>query len=158
MVDTSSILFSFTRVDNFYELMIDREDITTNLFDGVTKNFKIVLVEECENNARDNINADGTLNTDVVTVINGEDEGDGECALLWSVGVNTNRTISIADSSVTYDLGDNSYLLKGAFLVVANSGVVLSYSINNAPIPISSSFTAPVDGMIWSIRNQVYEG
>ena len=49
-------------------------------------------------------------------------------------------------------------MLKGAFLVCANSGVVLAYSINNVPIPVSTSFTAPVDGMIWSIRNQAYGG
>lgn len=155
MVDTS-VLFSFTRVDNFHELIIDREDITTSLFDGVTKNFKIVLCEDCNNNVRDNLNADGTLNTNEVSVINGEGDGDGECALLWTVGVNTNRTISIADSSVSYDLGDSSYLLKGAFLVTAGSGVVLAYSINNAPIPISTSFSAPVNGMVWSIINKVY--
>ena len=153
-----SVLFSFTRVDNFHELMINREDITTNMFDGVSKNFKLVLVEECNDNIRHNLNADGTLNADEVTTISGLDEGDGDCALLWSVGVNANRTITIADSSVTYNLGDNTHMLKGAFLVVANSGIVLCYSINNAPIPISNSFTAPLDGMIWSIRNQIYEG
>ena len=153
-----SVLFSFTRVDNFYEIMINREEITTNMFDGVTKNFRIVLVEECNDNIRDNLNADGTLNESVISTIYGANETDGECALLWSVGVNTNRSISIADSSVTYDFEDNMYYLKGAFLVVANSGVVLAYSINNAPIPVTGSFTAPLDGMIWSIYNKVFEG
>jgi len=157
MVDTS-VLFSFTRVDNFFELMINREDITTSLMDGVTKNFKIVLAEQCNENIRDNLNADGTLDSSQVVTINGASSTNGDCALLWNVGVNTNRTISISDSSVTYDLGDESHMLKGAFLCLANSGIVLAYSINNVPIPISDSFTAPVDGMIWSIRNQAYGG
>lgn len=154
----ASILFSFTRVDNFHELMINREDITTSLFDGVTPNFKIILAEQCNDNIRNCLNTDGTLNTNEVVTIAGASENNGDCALLWSVGVNSNRAISIASNSVSYDLGDNSYMLKGAFLVCANSGVVLAYSINNVPIPISSSFTAPVDGMIWSIRNQIFEG
>ena len=124
-----SILFSFTRVDNFYELMINREDITTNLFDGVTPNFRLVLVEECADNVRDNLNADGTLNENVISRIDGMGEHDGECILLWSVGANSNRTISIANSSVTYDFDDKMYYLKGAFLVVDKSGVVLAYSI-----------------------------
>ena len=157
MATDTSILFSFTRVDNFFELMINREDITTSMMDGVTPNFKIVLAEQCNDNIRDNLNADGTLDTTQVVTIGG-DSNNGDCALLWTAGVNTNRTISIGSSSVTYDFGDESHMLKGAFLVCANSGVVLAYSINNVPIPVSTSFTAPVDGMIWSIRNQAYGG
>ena len=153
----ASVLFSFTRVDNFHELMINREDITTSLFDGETKNFKIVLAEQCNDNIKDCLNNDGTLNDEVITIA-GSESDNGDCALLWSVGVNSNRAISIASNGVSYQLGDETHMLKGAFLICANSGVVLAYSINNVPIPISNSFTAPVDGMIWSIRNQVYEG
>lgn len=157
MADTS-VLFSFTKVDDFHEILIDNENITTSMFDGVTKNFKIVLAEQCNDNIKDNLNADGTLNTNEVVTIAGVDENNGNCAMLWSVGVNANRAITIADSSVTYDLGDESHMLKAAFLVTADSGIVLCYSINNSPIPLGSSFTAPVDGMVWSIRNQIYEG
>lgn len=158
MVDATSVLFSFTKVDNFFELLIDSEDITTSMFDGTTPNFLIVLAEQCNNNIQNNLNADGTLNTDEVTVLSGFGEEDGQCAMLWNVGVNSNRAITIASNSVTYDLGDGTHMLKGAFLITAEAGVVLAYSINNAPIPLGKSFTAPVDGMVWSIRNQIYEG
>ena len=66
-----SVLFSFTKVDKLLKLMIDDDNITTDLFDGITKNFRIVLVESCEDNIRDNLNTDGTLNTDKVSIING---------------------------------------------------------------------------------------
>lgn len=159
MADATSVLFSFTKVDNFHELLIDEEGITTSMFDGHTKNFAIVLAEQCNDNIKDNLNADGTINTDEVTLIprNGT---DGECAMLWNVGVNANRAITIADSSVSYYFQDNSYMLKAAFLIVTKNdmGVVLAYSINNAPMPLGKSFSAPVDGMVWSIRNQIYEG
>lgn len=158
MVDATSVLFSFTKVDNFFELLIDSEDITTSMFDGITANFLIVLAEQCNDNIKNNLNVDGTLNTDEVTVLSGFGADDGKCAMLWNVGVNANRSITIASSSVNYDLGDGTHMLKGAFLMTAETGVVLAYSINNAPIPLGNSFSAPVDGMVWSIRNQVYEG
>lgn len=158
MVDATSVLFSFTKVDNFFELLIDSEDITTAMFDGQNDNFMIVLAEQCNNNIQNNLNADGTLNTDEVTVLSGLDPDNGKCAMLWNVGVNSNRAITIASNVVHYELGDGTHMLKGAFLITAESGVVLAYSINNAPIPLGNSFTAPVDGMVWSIRNQIYEG
>ena len=154
----NSVLFSFSRVDDFLELLIDDENITTHLFDGVTKNFRLVLAETCPSNIDDCLNADGTLNDSGMEFITGAGTNDGACALLWSKGTNGNRTIQIADSSVTYDLDDETYLLKAAFLVLAQTGKVLCYSINNAPMSIKDTFTAPVGGMVWSIVNRVYEG
>lgn len=154
----NSVLFSFSRVDDFLELMIDDENITTHLFDGVTKNFRIILAETCPSNINDCLNADGTLKDEDMEIIIGAGENDGACALLWSKGVNGNRTIQIADSSVTFDLDDNTYLLKGAFLVLAQTGKVLCYSINNAPMSVTDTFTAPLGGMVWSIVNKIYEG
>lgn len=150
-----SILFSFTKIDDFMELMIDDDNITTSIFDGVTNNFRIVLAQACPANIEECLNADYTLN-DSVSLIYGTNSYDGSCALLWSKGVNANRSISIANSSVTYDLADNSYLLKGAFLVT-RQGKVLAYSINNAPITVSKQVIMPIDGMIWSIYSQAHE-
>lgn len=156
MADEVSINYSFTKVDNFHEILIDREEITTALFDGVTKNFRIVLVEACPNNISECLNDDGTLNDDAVRYIG---EGtDGQCALLWNIGLNSNRTITISDSNVSYDLGSNSVMLKGAFLVVEQSGIVLAYSINNSVMPITGHFVAPVDGLVWSILNKLDDG
>lgn len=158
MADETSINYSFTKVDNFHEILIDREEITTSLFDGVTKNFRIVLVEACPANIEDCLNTDGTLNDDVVSYIYGENASDGLCALLWNIGVNSNRTITISDSNVNYTLGDGSFMLKGAFLVVEHSGIVLAYSINNGVMPITGYFNAPVDGVVWSILNKLDDG
>lgn len=157
MADEVSVNYSFTKVDNFHEILIDREEITTSLFDGVTKNFRIVLVEACPSNIEDCLNLDGTLDDDKVSYITGED-GDGQCALLWNVGTNSNRTITISDANVSYTLGDGTFMLKGAFLVVENSGIVLAYSINNGVMPITKSFNAPVGGVVWSILNKLDDG
>ena len=158
MATEQSVVMSFTRVDNLYEILIDREEITTSLFNGTEKNFRIVLVEACEDNIEENLNTNGTLNDDKVKYIYGEGSDDGLCALSWDKGVNLNRVIRVADTMVSYTLGDASYLLKGAFLVVEGSGVVLAYSINNGVMPITGYFNVPVDGMIWTIQSKLNEG
>ena len=155
MANEQSVNYSFTKVDNFFEILIDREEITTSLFDGTTKNFRIVLVESCPSNISECVNPDGTLNDDAVSYIYGEDEGDGKCALSWNVGVNANRTITVSDANVNYNLGDTTSMLKAAFLVVEQSGIVLAYSINNAAMPISGYFNAPVNGLVWSILSKL---
>lgn len=152
-----SVLFSFTRIDRFLKTLINDSNITTDLFDGVTKNFRIVLAEACPANIDECLTASGMLDTDKVSTFGGIDSDNGLCALLWADGVNNNTTISVADTAITWDFGDNSYLLKGAFLVLASTGKVLAYSINNAPVPVKTGMTSPVDGMIWSIVSQIYE-
>ena len=149
----NDIVFSFSRVDKFLKLLIDDSNITTSMFDGVTQNFKFILVQACPNNINECLDVDGTLLEDVVSIIN---EDDGDCALLWSDGVNNDVAISIATNAVTMDLDDNTYLLKGAFLVVKSTGKVLAYSINNAPISVSDEVVFPVDGMVWSVVTQLY--
>lgn len=149
----NDIVFSFTRVDRFLKMMIDDSTITTSLFDGVTPNFKIILCQACPNNIADCLDTDGTLLEDVVDIIN---DDDGDCALLWSDGVNNDVAISISTNAVTMDLDDMTYLLKGAFLVVKSTGKVLAYSINNAPISVSDEVVFPVDGVVWSVITQIY--
>ncbi len=153
-----SVLFSFTRVDKLLKLMINDDNITTDMFDGITNNFRIVLVEACQDNIRDNLNSDGTLNTDVISIINGTGNNDGECALLWNDGVNNNVTVSLATNNVHWTLDDSTYLLKGAFLVVNNTSKVLAYSINNAPMTVKKEINLPMDGMIWSVYSAIYQG
>lgn len=151
-----SILFSFTKVDDFFETMIDDDNITTSLFDGTTKNFKIVLAQACPANISECLNNDGTLNLSAISLI-GTYADDGDCALLWNKGVNNNRVISIADSSVVYDLADNTYLLKGAFLVEQIGGKVLAYSINSSAMTVEKQVVIPLDGIVWNIFSQVNE-
>ena len=148
MVDEQSVNYSFTKVDNFFEILIDREEITTSLFDGVTKNFRIVLVESCPANIDECLNPDGTLNDEVVRFIR-PDSNDGLCALLWNVGVNSNRAITISDANVNYTLGDGTVMLKGAFLVVEGSGIVLAYSINNGVMTITGYYNETGGGVVW---------
>ena len=151
-----SVLFSFTKIDDFFETIMDDDNITTDLFDGVTKNFKIVLCQACPANIGECLNDDGTLDVSKVSLI-GTYETDGDCALSWNKGVNNNRVISIADSSVVYDLGDGTYLLKGAFLVENIGGKVLAYSINSSAMSVKDQIVIPVDGVVWNIFSQVNE-
>ena len=152
-----SVLFSFTRIDRFFKTMVNDSNITTDLFDGVSKNFRIVLVEACPSNINECLTANGMLDEDKVSTFGGIGENDGLCSLLWEDAVNNNTTISVNDTAITWDFADNSYLLKAAFLVVASTGKVLAYSINNAPVPVKTGMTSPVNGMIWSIVSQFYE-
>lgn len=149
----SDYIFDFTRVDNFLD-DINREGcFDTQDMDGLTPNYRMVLVSDCPNDIEECIDDDGTLDTDKVTVIQVDSE-DGECALLWSKGINGERTMSIAQSTVVYDLGDRNEELKAVFLVntVEGSGYVLAYAINSYSFPVDGEIILPCDGMIWSIK------
>ena len=149
----SDYIFDFTRVDNFLD-DINREGcFDTQDMDGLTPNYRMVLVSDCPNDIEECIDDDGTLDTDKVTVIQVDSE-DGECALLWSKGINGERTMSIAQSTVVYDLSDRNEELKAVFLVntVEGSGYVLAYAINSYSFPVDGEIILPCDGMIWSIK------
>lgn len=149
----SDYIFDFTRVDNFLD-DINREGcFDTQDMDGLTPNYRMVLVSDCPNDIEECIDDDGTLDTDKVTVIQTDTE-DGQCALLWSKGINGERTMSIAQSTVVYDFGDRNEELKAVFLVntVEGSGYVLAYAINSYSFPIDGEVILPCDGMIWSIK------
>lgn len=145
--------YTFTRVDTFLD-DINREDcFDTQDMDGVSPNYKFVLVSDCKQNIEENIDEDGTLNENV-EIIETDDSSDGLCSLLYSKGVNGERTISINDSTVSYDLGENPVDIKGIFLVnVANgSGYVLAYSIFDKTVREKGSLILPCQGVVWSIR------
>lgn len=149
----SDYIFEFTRVDNFLDDINREGKFDTNDMDGITPNYRMVLASDCPNDIEDCLDEDGTLNEDVVLVNNLSSE-DGECALLWSKGINGERTISVNTSLVTYDLGDNNDELKAVFLVntVEGSGYVLAYAINSYSFPIDGEILLPCDGVVWSIK------
>lgn len=149
----SEYVFEFTRVDNFLDDINREGKFDTNDMDGITPNYRIVLASDCPDDIEKCLDEDGTLNEDVILVNNLTSE-DGECALLWSKGVNGERTISMGTTLVTYDLGDNNDELKGAFIVntVEGSGYVLAYAINSYSFPIDGEVLLPCDGVLWTIK------
>lgn len=149
----TNYIFDFTRVDNFLDDMNREGCFDVNDMDGITPNYRMVLASDCPNDIEKCIDEDGTLNENVTLVENLGSE-DGECSLLWSKGINGERTISIGDSTVNYDLGDNDDNLKAVFLVntVEGSGYVLAYAINSYSFPIDGEVILPCDGVLWTIR------
>lgn len=151
----ANYIFEFTRVDNFLDDMNRDGKFDIYDMDGLTKNYKMVLVSDCPTDIEQCIDEDGTLlGDDIVHRIESLGIDDGMCSLLYSHGINGERTISISDSVVSYDLGDNQEQLKAVFLVnmVDGSGYVIAYAINNYSFPVSGEVILPCDGMIWSIR------
>ena len=147
--------FAFRRVDNFEEDRNRKDCYDVRYMDGVSKNFKIVLASDCPSNIEDCLDEDGTLN-DSVQIIYTFGETDGLISLLWSRGVNSERAISVVDTSVSYDLADEETYVKALFLVsYANgSGYVMAYSINNVAIIVpDDQLILNVDGMIWATRH-----
>ena len=154
-------MFEFICVDTFLD-DINREDcFDTQDMDGLSPNYKIVLVSECSNDFSKCIDDDGTLispydpETDTgVNFVETENVDDGLVSMLWSKGINRERSMSISDSMVTYDLGYEPQQVKGAFLInySSGSGYVIAYSINNKSIMLDGEFISPVNGMIWSMR------
>lgn len=145
-----SVVFGFTRVPNFmddYNIEFLVDDM-----DGSTKNYAFVIATSCPANIDDCLDPDdGTLNNDVVKYNIGD---DGDVALLYSKGVNGNRTISLGASDVTINVGDNDIMLAGLFLVSKASGYVLAYSILARSVPITNQVIFPATGLVWSIRNE----
>lgn len=149
----SDYVFEFIRVDDFLDNINREGKFDTLDMDGVTPNYKMVLVSDCPNDINECLDDDGTLNDSVIRVDTyGVD--DGLVSLLWSKGLNGERTMSIADSSVTYDLGDATDELKAVFLVnmVEGSGYVLAYAINSYSFPIDGEIILPCDGMVFTIK------
>lgn len=154
-------LFEFIRVDTFLDDMNREECFDTRDMDGISLNYRVILVSDCPDNINDCIDEDGTLispyNSETkkgVNMIETDGDDDGKLALLYSKGINGERTISVGSSLLNYDFGTKNVNVKGAFLVnIANgSGYVLAYSINNKQVVFNGTFVSPVTGMIWSMR------
>ena len=147
--------FKFTRVDTFID-DINREDcFDTRDMDGVTQNYRFILASHLDGNSLDDwIDEDGTLNLNNVTLVETDGSEDGLCALQYGKGINGERSISIADPTINYDLGEKDENIRAIFLVsIANgSGYVMAYCILDKSIMLDGKLILPTDGLIWSIR------
>jgi len=147
--------FKFIRVDSFFD-DINREDcFDTRDMDGISPNYKFILAENLSStDINDCIDEDGTIDTDVVTILDTDGEDDGICSLLWNRGVNGERSISIADSTVSYDLGEDKCTISAIFLtaIADGTGYVMAYCILDKTIELEGTLILPVDGVVWSIR------
>ena len=155
-----SDVFRFIRVDRFFDDMNREDCFDTADMDGVSPNFRFVLASDCASDIEDCLDEDGTLVTPynsntgkgVTLIDNGSD--DGLCSLMWSRGVNGERTMSVADSTVTYEFGEDKVPISAMFLVAVNNGTgyVIAYSIFDKTITVDGTLIMPVDGMVWSVR------
>lgn len=151
----SEYVFEFTRVDDFLDDMNRDGKFDTRDMDGLTPNYRMVLVSDCPDDINECIDEDGTLLDDeIVHRVETFGTDDGYCRLLWSKGINGERSITLVDSTVVYDLGNNKEELKAVFLVnmVEGSGYVLAYAINSYSFPVEDELILPCDGMVWSIK------
>ena len=152
MSDIQSYIFDFTRVPNFLDDMNREDCFDTADMDGLTANYEFVFATVCPSNIEECLNNDGTINTTNVTLYN---LATGSTTLLWSKGVNGQRTMSIAQNNVTIDVGDVDVPLKAMFLRDSASGYVLAYSINDKAVTITNEVVFPVNGVLWNFRNEI---
>ena len=146
--------FKFTRVDSFID-DINREDcFDTEDMDGISPNYRFLLVSDCPSDIEECIDVDGTLDDSVVHILETDGDDDGYCSLIYNKGVNGERSIAINDSTVSYDLGEGRQTIRGIFLVnIANgTGYVLAYCIFEKPIEEDGILILPCNGLLWSIR------
>lgn len=152
MDDNLAYIFSFKRVSDFFKNMNRNGCFDLLEMDGINMNYRLVLVSSCPDNVMDCLDVDGKLNNRVVHV---PIDDDGLCSLQYNEGINNDFTISVAQSQINVDVGDGDVLLKGAFIVDDNTGYVLAYSILNTQIPVSNDTTFPVNGVLWTIRQEI---
>ena len=146
--------FDFLRVDSFIDDINRDSCFDTRDMDGKSLNYKFVLASDCPSDINDCLDVDGTLN-DNVQIIETLGSDDGRCALLWSKGINGERTMSVSTSSVSYDFGDLDTSIKAVFLVnlVQGTGYVIAYSIKTGGVPVTSANPVfPTDGLVWTFR------
>ena len=152
--------FRFIRVDSFLD-DINREDcFDTQDMDGVSPNFRFILASECASDINNCLDKDGTLinpydsSTQMGVNILDIPESDGLCSMLWSTGVNGERTMTVSDSVITFDIGENRVPIKAMFLVAVNNGTgyVIAYCIFDKTLYVDGTLILPVDGMVWGIR------
>jgi hypothetical protein len=148
------VSFKFSRVDNFLDDMNREDCFDTRDMDGLTPNYRFVLASECPQDIEECIDEDGTLRDDKVTLVDTVGAEDGFCSLLWGKGVNGERSISIADSTVSYDLGEDDVNVRGIFLIniADGTGYVLAYCILDKTLQFDGTLILPVDGLVWSMR------
>ena len=152
-------LFEFTRVESFMDDINRVDCFDTRDMDGITPNYKFILASDCADDINDCIDDEGTLinpmqNGKGVNIVETENAEDGLVSMLWSEGINGERTMSVADSTIQYSFGENEYDVKAIFLcnIADGTGYVIAYSINNKAITVRGDLILPCDGIVWSFR------
>ena len=149
-------MYNLRKVDTFHD-DINREGcFDTADLDGITPNYRIVFASALPSGyttINDCLDSEGTLNENVEVINTGD---DALIALSWEKGINANRYISCATSSITVDLGDVNVTVVGLFLVDNNTGYVMAYNIQDKGITINKDQAVfPLDGLLWSIHDGV---
>ena len=149
-------LYNLIRVDTFHD-DINREGcFDTQDMDGNSLNYRIVFASKLPNGAtslEDCLDSERTLNDDVEVINIGD---DGLIALSWNKGINADRYITSATSSITVDFGDINMTVRAVFLVDNNSGYVMAYNIQNKDLTLNKDQVVfPLTGLLWSIHNGV---
>lgn len=143
------------KVDSFHD-NINREGcFDSKDMDGQTLNYRIVFASALPyyRTVNDLLDEEGTLIDEVELIDTGD---DGLIALMWNEGVNANRYISSATSSIFVDLGDVNVNVQGVFLVDNSTGFVMAYNIQDKGIKINKDQAIfPLDGLLWSIHDGV---
>lgn len=150
------ILYNLKKVDSFHD-NINREGCFDSAdMDGQSLNYRIVFASRLPdgvNSVNDCLDDEGTLVDEVELIDTGD---DGLIALLWNKGVNANRYISSATSSIVVDLGDVNVTVQGIFLVDNATGFVMAYNIQDKGITFNKDQAIfPLDGLLWSIHDGV---
>ena len=135
---SQSYLFDFNRVDTFFEEFNKKFNLSD--MDG-TNNFEIVVSSYSPSNISECLNANGTLNTSVVTGTTAQN-----LPLLW-----TNNTIKVA-FDVTFNFGTNIVPLKSLFIRDKTTGYVMGYSIFMNTFNVTNQMVFDADTDLWSIE------
>lgn len=133
-----SYIFDFSRVDTFFDEWNKKFDVED--MNG-SNNFEVVVSSYSPNNINECLNADGTLNTSVVTGIYSQN-----LALLWA-----NNIIKVA-FDVTFNFGNNIVPLKSAFIRDKVTGYVMGYSIFMNTFNVTNQLIIDAETILWSIE------
>lgn len=146
----ASIIIDFVRAGNFYESfnkIWDYEDM-----DGVlaTSPFHIVLASDCDDVFENNIDSDGCLNTNIVTIDSGFNI---KVPLEWKVAGNNSRDVAVSED-VTLDIGDPHHDVKGIFFTVdyLSKNYVIAYMILPYYLIVTNQVTLPKDTVLVSVE------
>jgi len=148
-------MYYLKKVDSFHD-NINREGcFDSQDMDGTSLNYRLVFASKLPNfgNVNELFDDEGTLVDGVELVDTGDDT---LIALTWNKGINANRYITCATSSILVDLGDVNVTVQGVFLVDNNTGFVMAYNVQDKSIKINKDQAIfPLDGLLWSIHDGV---
>ena len=138
MTEVQSYLFDFNRVSTFFDEWNNKFSVSD--MDGSNK-FEVVVSSYSPNNINECLNANGTLNTSVVTGTYSQN-----LPLTWA-----NDTIKVA-FDVTFNFGTSIVPLKSLFIKHKSIGYVMGYSIFMATFNVTNQLVLDADTVLWSIE------